>query len=140
MNVYRSIATTSSTSTRCLAKTFNGSKSSAVRLLSTTPSTLSSRSDSPFDRPGPPPLPKEEQAEWNRLVKEKGNQLQFQSAQQTQGQSQGQKDEMHPDARRKPQPDFEGETNPRTGEIGGPKKDPLQWEREWTYGGRATDF
>lgn len=48
--------------------------------------------------------------------------------------------ELHPDARRKPTPDFEGETNPATGEIGGPKKDPLSWEREWTYGGRATDF
>lgn len=48
--------------------------------------------------------------------------------------------ELHPDARRKPQPDFEGETNPITGEVGGPKKDPLSWENEWTYGGRATDF
>lgn len=48
--------------------------------------------------------------------------------------------ELHPDARRKPTPDFEGETNPTTGEVGGPKKDPLSWQREWTYGGRATDF
>lgn len=48
--------------------------------------------------------------------------------------------ELHPDARRKPTPDFEGETNPSTGEVGGPKKDPLSWQREWTYGGRATDF
>lgn len=47
---------------------------------------------------------------------------------------------MHPDARRKPRPEFDGETNPNTGEIGGPKNDPLKHEREWTYGGRATDF
>lgn len=63
--------------------------------------------------------------------------MQFQSA-QTKGGSQ--RDEIHPDARRKPKPDFEGETNPQTGEVGGPKKDPLTWEKEWTYGGRATDF
>lgn len=102
----------------------------------TTATRQSSRSDSPFDRPGPPPLPKEDQKEYNRLIKERGNQLQFQSAsaQNSKG------DEIHPDARRKPSPDFEGETNPQTGEVGGPKKDPLQWEREWTYGGRATDF
>lgn len=49
-------------------------------------------------------------------------------------------DELHPNARKPQKPDFEGESNPNTGEVGGPKKDPLQWEREWTYGGRATDF
>lgn len=47
---------------------------------------------------------------------------------------------MHPDARRKPKAEFEGEANPNTGEIGGPKNDPLKYEKEWTYGGRATDF
>jgi hypothetical protein len=48
--------------------------------------------------------------------------------------------DIHPNARKPPTPDFEGEENPHTGEVGGPKKEPLQWEREWTYGGRATDF
>ncbi|PWN18526.1 hypothetical protein BCV69DRAFT_252802, partial [Microstroma glucosiphilum] len=78
------------------------------------------------DRPGPPPLPKEDQKEWNRLVKERGSDI---SA-----------SDIHPNARKPPTPDFEGEENPHTGEVGGPKKEPLQWEREWTYGGRATDF
>lgn len=50
------------------------------------------------------------------------------------------KGDMHPDARRKPKPEFEGEANPNTGEVGGPKNDPLKYEKEWTYGGRATDF
>lgn len=49
-------------------------------------------------------------------------------------------DAIHPQDRPRPSPDFEGDTNPQTGEIGGPKKEPLQWEKEWTYGGRATDF
>lgn len=32
---------------------------------------------------------------------------------------------MHPDFRRKPKAEFEGATNPETGEIGGPKVNPL---------------
>ena len=50
--------------------------------------------------------------------------------------------QLHPDARRPLEPDFEGDTNPATGEIGGPKKEPLKWGTagEWSYGGRVTDF
>ena len=48
--------------------------------------------------------------------------------------------DVHPDLRMKPKPEFEGDYNPRTGEVGGPKNDPLGYEKEWTYGGRATDF
>lgn len=33
---------------------------------------------------------------------------------------------MHPDFRKKPKPLFEGSTNPVTGEVGGPKTEPLQ--------------
>lgn len=32
---------------------------------------------------------------------------------------------MHPDYRRTPAPTFEGEINPSTGEVGGPKREPL---------------
>ena len=48
----------------------------------------------------------------------------------------------HPDARRGAKPEFEGDINPGTGEVGGPKNDPLRWGStgEWTYNGRATDF
>lgn len=37
-------------------------------------------------------------------------------------------------------PEFEGETNPKTGEVGGPKQDPLRHPNEWAYNGRVTDF
>ncbi|KAI9754626.1 MAG: putative mitochondrial protein, conserved [Lichina confinis] len=49
---------------------------------------------------------------------------------------------LHPDARRGAKPEFEGDVNPGTGEVGGPKNDPLRWGStgEWTYNGRATDF
>lgn len=50
--------------------------------------------------------------------------------------------ELHPDIRRGAQPEFGGERNPKTGEIGGPKNEPLRWggEADWSYNGRVTDF
>jgi len=54
----------------------------------------------------------------------------------------GQGEELHPDMVRRAQPEFEGDVNPKTGEVGGPKNEPLRWgpTSEWTYNGRATDF
>ncbi|EXJ70291.1 uncharacterized protein A1O5_06359 [Cladophialophora psammophila CBS 110553] len=51
-------------------------------------------------------------------------------------------EELHPNLVRGAQPEFEGERNPKTGEIGGPKNEPLRWgpSGEWTYNGRTTDF
>lgn len=39
-------------------------------------------------------------------------------------------------------PEFEGDTNPKTGEVGGPKTEPLRWGSagDWSYNGRVTDF
>lgn len=36
-------------------------------------------------------------------------------------------------------PEFEGDTNPKTGEIGGPKQDPIR-HGDWSFNGRVTDF
>lgn len=54
----------------------------------------------------------------------------------------GEGDELHPDVRRGAQPEFEGERNPKTGEVGGPKNEPLRWggKADWSYNGRVTDF
>jgi hypothetical protein len=51
-------------------------------------------------------------------------------------------DEFHPNMRRGAPPEFEGETNPKTGEVGGPKNEPLRWggAGDWSYNGRVTDF
>ncbi|THH02712.1 hypothetical protein EW145_g6714 [Phellinidium pouzarii] len=73
-------------------------------------------SASPLHRPAPPPLPPKEQ----RAAEAKGN-------------------ELHPDARCPPPPDFEGDTNPVTGEVNGPKRDPVR-HGDWSFGGRASDF
>jgi hypothetical protein len=39
-------------------------------------------------------------------------------------------------------PEFEGDKNPRTGEVGGPKNEPLRWGSggDWSFNGRVTDF
>ena len=52
------------------------------------------------------------------------------------------REEMHPDVRRGARPEFDGERNPSTGEVGGPKNEPLRWggEVDWSYNGRVTDF
>lgn len=57
-------------------------------------------------------------------------------------QAQGDGEELHPDVRRGVQPEFEGERNPKTGEVGGPKNEPLRWGGgvDWSYNGRVTDF
>ena len=54
----------------------------------------------------------------------------------------GNGEELHPDVRRGTQPEFEGERNPKTGEVGGPKNEPLRWGGgvDWSYNGRVTDF
>ncbi|EJD37220.1 hypothetical protein AURDEDRAFT_92423 [Auricularia subglabra TFB-10046 SS5] len=77
-----------------------------------------------MNRPGPPPLPAAEQREFEELVKAADS---------------ANAPLLHPDARPKPAPEFEGETNPRTGEIGGPKREPTT-HGDWSFGGRATDF
>ncbi|KAK3896835.1 hypothetical protein C8A05DRAFT_20275 [Staphylotrichum tortipilum] len=44
--------------------------------------------------------------------------------------------------RRGAPPEFEGERNPATGEVGGPKNEPLRWGSggDWSFNGRCTDF
>lgn len=54
--------------------------------------------------------------------------------------AQGEGEELHPNVRRGSPPEFQGEINPTTGEVGGPKNDPLRWKGDWSYNGRVTDF
>ncbi|GAB1525029.1 hypothetical protein RhiTH_008186 [Rhizoctonia solani] len=90
-------------------------------------------SQPPYSRPGPPPLPKEEQREFEELVR--NAQAPAASATVNQG------EELHPDARRPIAPGFIGEVNPKTGERGGPKQEPVpEGRNDWSYGGRVTDF
>lgn len=99
--------------------------------IHTTPTFL--RAPSSFTRPGPPPLPPAEQAEFEALLK----------ANQTigtipAGEQETEKD-LHQDVRKGPKPEFEGDVNPKTGEQGGPKNDPfVAGDADWQFGGRVT--
>lgn len=84
-----------------------------------------------FRRPGPVPLGNpEEQKEFEELVRRKQGTFITETEDEK---------AVHPDFREKPSPQFEGDRNPSTGEVGGPKQDPLV-HGDWSYGSRVTDF
>ncbi|CAG8584093.1 6660_t:CDS:2 [Dentiscutata heterogama] len=91
--------------------------------------------DPSLKRPGPIPLgdPKE-QKEFEELVRK--NQGSFTSAIMAVEEEELQ---VHPDAREKLPAEFEGEKNPVTGEIGGPKQDPLK-HGDWIISGRIAEI
>ena len=100
-----------------------------------------------FNRPSPPPLPEKDQREFEELVRQANAPLAHSSQSQStttttsnNGVRLEQGEELHPDAKGKAiVPDFEGDVNPKTGERGGPKTEPLR-HGDWSFGGRATDF
>ncbi|KAF8320689.1 hypothetical protein DL93DRAFT_2044500, partial [Clavulina sp. PMI_390] len=95
-----------------------------------------------ISRPGPPPLPATEQKEFEELVKnaQRPSATVKTTTSQPTTSSSNQTKELHPDARKKPQPEFEGEVNPVTGERGGPKREPVRPGSDWSFGGKVTDF
>jgi hypothetical protein len=75
---------------------------------------------------GPAPIPLEsaqDQAEFEQLVKD----------------AQSEPATNHPDASTPVPEEFVGDTNPVTGEIGGPKREPVRFG-DWSFKGRVTDF
>lgn len=105
--------------------------------------------------PAPPALPKEDQEEFERLQREANVSRAFQEyAEKDEGEideellkdgprinSESMKAQnLHPDFHyRNIKPDFEGDTNPKTGEVGGPKQDPLR-HGDYSFNARVTDF
>lgn len=84
-----------------------------------------------LNRPSPPPLPREQQREFENLIRRAQTPNSSDSALN-----------RHPDA---PEPlltEFDGDINPSTGEKGGPKREPVhQWvEGDWSFKGRVSDF
>ncbi|TWU72083.1 putative mitochondrial protein, conserved [Metarhizium rileyi] len=113
------------------------------------------------NRPAPPKLPASEQAEFERLQREAAVSSAFQPGNtvapkesglaqhqtQTRASASANADVVieegaHPALFRGAPPEFEGDKNPVTGEVGGPKTEPLRWggHGDWSYNGRVTDF
>ncbi|SMN19266.1 similar to Saccharomyces cerevisiae YBR269C FMP21 Putative protein of unknown function [Maudiozyma saulgeensis] len=100
--------------------------------------------------PSPPKLPKEEQLEFERLQKIANSQAAIDEYNSKISQD-STKESLNntiltrndigafsPEFK-KTIPEFEGDTNPKTGEIGGPKQDPLR-HGDYSFNGRVTDF
>ncbi|KAM3463286.1 hypothetical protein MY5147_007338 [Beauveria neobassiana] len=106
--------------------------------------------------PSPPKLPAKEQAEFERLQRAAAVSSAFQPAEAaaaapentTQATSTtgaaATESELNEGGGlyRGARPEFDGDKNPRTGEVGGPKNEPLRWGSggDWSYNGKVTDF
>lgn len=126
----------------------------AVRSISTSrvlhKPNESGKPSFPFaNAPAPPRLPKEEQDIFEELQRRSTGAFSTpqvnqspQNGAQAEIRVNGNGEELHPDAPKGIKPEFEGEKNPKTGEVNGPKNEPLRWGSggDWSYGGRVTDF
>lgn len=106
----------------------------------------------PEQMPSPPRLPKEQQEEFERLQKIANSQSaidDYNRKIQSDGSHVSTEKQSSPDLKTdiggfstnylKTIPEFDGEVNPKTGEKGGPKQDPLRYS-DWAFNGRVTDF
>ncbi|KHN96692.1 FMP21-like protein [Metarhizium album ARSEF 1941] len=109
-------------------------------------------------RPAPPALPASQQAEFERLQRDAAVSSAFRpdnddgsgaadpasarAQSQAQANTPAEKEGVNPALRRGAPPEFDGDKNPTTGEVGGPKNEPLRWggRGDWSYNGRVTDF
>jgi hypothetical protein len=133
-------------------------------------STSTARTTSFKSGPAPPRLPKEDQEVFEKLQKQStgafsqpktvsasssdvrsrinqadsstsaGSRMQVNQSPDSSAPEIKEGEEFHPNMRRGAKPEFEGDVNPKTGEVGGPKNDPLRWKGDWSYNGRVTDF
>ncbi|KAF5386045.1 hypothetical protein D9615_002219 [Tricholomella constricta] len=95
-----------------------------------------------LSRPSPPPLPRDQQREFEDLQRAAQTPLASNKSSKADAEAEL---ALHPDARKPIQADFEGEINPLTGEEGGPKREPVgKWGKDsdgdWSFKGRVSDF
>ncbi|KAI8833745.1 hypothetical protein BC829DRAFT_377400 [Chytridium lagenaria] len=117
---------TSITSQTIFSRRFHG-PSAPARLVKKDDTPAEDDASTPFSRPGPMPLgDKKLQQEFEELLKAR--------------EKEDSKLERHPDAEKQPVKSFEGDKNPVTGEIGGPKgAEPTRYG-DWERKGRVYDF
>ncbi|RYP65498.1 hypothetical protein DL769_006299 [Monosporascus sp. CRB-8-3] len=109
--------------------------------------------------PAPPRLPPEQQAEFERLQRIANTQEGFNPTSTPSSLYDDPAHELTPapaadpvsgadeavlsqPLRKGAPPEFEGDVNPKTGEVGGPKNEPLRWgaNSDYSFNGRVTDF
>lgn len=93
----------------------------SLRSFSSLPPLLGS-----FNRPAPPALPPQQQREFEELIRRQAAPASKPIDGTNLSQPEEGELELHPDYRARPKAKFEGDRNPETGEVGGPKNEPLQ--------------
>ncbi|KAI1453160.1 DUF1674-domain-containing protein [Annulohypoxylon moriforme] len=132
-----------------------------IRHASNNPSNSNSDFNPFQSAPSPLRLPPDQQAEFERLQRTANTQEGFNPtstpdfstpATATANSPSAKGDEVETPAledefgsiplRKGAPPEFEGEVNPKTGEVGGPKNEPLRWGPggDYSFNGRVTDF
>lgn len=123
-----------------------------LRISGTTRSSLvsirtySSKFTTEFT-PGPPKLPKDQQQEFEELQRKANSQIaieEYNEQIKNGGVANSSPKDPLSDLDKtfqyfKTIPEFEGDVNPETGEVGGPKQNPLR-HGDWSFNGRVTDF
>lgn len=100
--------------------------------------------------PSPPKLPREQQEEFEKLQKLANSQAAIDEYNRQVEESKVANSDVATTAANatdvglqtlvfKTISEFEGDRNPVTGEVGGPKQDPLK-HNDWSFNGRVTDF
>ncbi|KAG7876680.1 hypothetical protein KL938_004292 [Ogataea parapolymorpha] len=94
--------------------------------------------------PGPPKLDKDDQEEFEKLIHRANTQTIIDEYNEKMGFKVDSAPKVDvgtfsPD-KFKIIPEFEGNVNPKTGEVNGPKQDPLKHGSDWSFNGRVTDF
>lgn len=83
-----------------------------------------------FSRPSPPPLPRAQQQEFEELLRRVQNPARASAsdlaAEGGNSNVQPGEEQLHPDYRPRPKPKWAGKVNPQTGEVDGPKQEPLE--------------
>ncbi|KAK8015653.1 hypothetical protein PG991_008541 [Apiospora marii] len=102
--------------------------------------------------PAPPRLPAEQQAEFERLQRTANTQQGFNPSSTptlepsitVKTATIEEEGTVQPNVplRKGAPPEFDGEKNPKTGEVGGPENEPLRWGAagDYSFNGRVTDF
>lgn len=96
--------------------------------------------------PAPPALNAEDQKEFEKLVQQANTQMVIEDYNEKNGTADepvapkiSTSDVGTFGSQMKTIPEFEGAVNPKTGEVNGPKQDPVR-HGDWSFNGRVTDF
>ncbi|GMM29612.1 Sdh8 protein [Martiniozyma asiatica (nom. inval.)] len=123
---------------KCL-KAISAARLSNIRFYTSKPAFMTKG-------PAPPSLNENDQKEFDALVQQANTQIAIEDYNEKQGFKEQQvapaiktSDIGTFGSQMQTIPEFEGDVNPKTGEVNGPKQEPVR-HGDWSFNGRVTDF